>query len=644
MLTKSYIELEELVEKIVDNRGKSVPTSDAGIPLIATNCIKHSSIYPTFENIRFVTEEIHENWFRANLEPGDILFVNKGTPGRVCMVPNPVNFCAAQDMVGLRFKKHLDQRYMLAVLRSEEIQKAIQNNHVGVVIPHFRKKELLKLKLPIVQPNYQLTIGNFYFALSQKIELNNRINSELEAMAKLIYEYWFVQFDFPDANGKPYKASGGKMVWNEQLKREIPEGWDDGNLLDIGELAGGGTPSTKNLEFWGGDIPFFTPTDSENTVFKITTAQHITIEGLEKSSTKLFEKGTIFITARGTVGNINVAGKNMAMNQSCYAVKASEGSYPFLYFSVKSVVNYLKAKSSGSIFKSIVSNDIKFTHIAVAPLTHQKEFNSATLPIFESILNNQKQNQELAALRDWLLPMLMNGQVRVGVDSVVANRQTTQYPEFNEEINIAAEEQVKFVTESQPVLNFRNQAFSKQVLAGKVVSVFKDEPDFTHIKFQKIQFLAEHIAEADLNLNYYYQAAGPYDNRFMHSIADKFRASKWFDEKNYSYEPMEKLEQIDRYFEGDFKPKLEILDRLFTLLKGKTEAETEILATTYAVWNNRIILKQDVGAKYLIEDFFAWSNRKYQFSADQVLEAITWLVSNGFQPTGFGKELKRAKN
>ncbi|QIY82410.1 hypothetical protein HER18_02040 [Chryseobacterium sp. NEB161] len=178
-ISREYFELENLVDIIIDNRGKTVPTSSSGIPLIATNCIKQSSIYPTFENIRYITKEIYDNWFRAHLKPNDILFVNKGTPGRTCIVPDPVTFVAAQDMVGLRFKKELNPYYMLAVLRSKEIQNTVQNNYVGIVIPHFRKQELLKLKLPVIQKSIQDFIGNLYYVLSKKIELNNQINDNL---------------------------------------------------------------------------------------------------------------------------------------------------------------------------------------------------------------------------------------------------------------------------------------------------------------------------------------------------------------------------------------------------------------------------------------------------------------------------------
>ena len=190
--------LGELLKTIVDNRGKTVPPAEEGIPLIATNCIKESSLYPTFENIRFVREETHRTWFRAHLEPEDILFVNKGTPGRVCMVPDPVNFCAAQDMIGFRANLgRVNQRYLFAFLRSDWVKKTIENYHVGLAIPHFKKQDLDTITVPKRTKHDQEAIGNLYFSLSEKIELNNRINAELESLAKLLYDYWFVQFDFP---------------------------------------------------------------------------------------------------------------------------------------------------------------------------------------------------------------------------------------------------------------------------------------------------------------------------------------------------------------------------------------------------------------------------------------------------------------
>lgn len=273
----------------------------------------------------------------------------------------------------------------------------------------------------------QKKIASILSTLDSKIELNNKINAELEAIAKTIYDYWFVQFDFPISKeqakamgkpkleGKPYKSSGGSMVWNEELKREIPEGWGANNINRIGDLLGGGTPKTDNLEYWDGSIPFFTPSDTSGNYFSINTEKYISIEGLNNCSSDLFSKGTIFITARGTVGKLNIASKEMAMNQSCYAIKPKEGiNYYYLHQSCISLVQYLKAKANGSIFDAIVSNDIKLTLIPIPSSDMIRMYGERVEAVYESILNRLKENQELASLRDWLLPMLMNGQVKVG--------------------------------------------------------------------------------------------------------------------------------------------------------------------------------------------------------------------------------------
>lgn len=257
--------------------------------------------------------------------------------------------------------------------------------------------------------------ANVLSAIEDKIELNNRISAELEAMAKTLYDYWFVQFDFPNANGKPYKTSGGKMVYSPTLKREIPEGWEAGNILNVAHLLGGGTPTKTKPEYWNGTIPFFTPSDSDNNIYSVSTEDYITDEGLQNSSTRLFEPHTVFITARGSVGRLALNAVPMAMNQSCYALKAKNGiSYTFLFFLTKELIHHLEVKSSGSVFNSIVSSDIEYTNLALpSERTVIEEFSALAEPIFEKIEASTKENRQLSVLRDWLLPMLMNGQVTV---------------------------------------------------------------------------------------------------------------------------------------------------------------------------------------------------------------------------------------
>lgn len=294
------------------------------------------------------------------------------------------------------------------------IRRAIQNSATGSIQDNINIEYLTSLKFKIPVKNYQDKIVAVLSALDAKIECNNRINAELEAMAKTLYDYWFVQYDFPDANGKPYKSSGGKMLYNTALKREIPEEWRDSSILAVAALLGGGTPTKKKSEYWGGDIPFFTPTDADGAIFKFSTADYITEKGLNGSSTKLFGKHTVFVTARGSVGKLVLAGVDMAMNQSCYALRAKpEVSHVFLFFITKELIHHLQVKSSGSVFDSIVSNDIELTKLAIPTSDVIQKFALVVEPMFAKISNNTKENQQLAQLRDWLLPLLMNGQVTV---------------------------------------------------------------------------------------------------------------------------------------------------------------------------------------------------------------------------------------
>ena len=189
-----YKPFNKLVKKIIDNRGKTCPVVRSGFPLIATNCILNRNLYPIFENIRFVSQETYETWFRGHPEPGDMIFVLKGTPGRVNWVPDPVNFCIAQDMVAIRAnEQEVYPKYLFAALRSPIIQQEIENLHVGTLIPHFTKSDFDKLFIPCPSYKMQTYIGDTYFYFSQKIDLLQRQNATLEAMAETLFRQWFIE-------------------------------------------------------------------------------------------------------------------------------------------------------------------------------------------------------------------------------------------------------------------------------------------------------------------------------------------------------------------------------------------------------------------------------------------------------------------
>ena len=250
-------------------------------------------------------------------------------------------------------------------------------------------------------------------SIDEKIELNRKKIAELEALAKTIYDYWFVQFNFPDKNGKPYKSSGGRMVWNEQLKREVPEGWEVGPILKVSELKVGGTPSKKESSYWNGNIPFWGPTDFSDGIFQFHTAETITDVGFAHCSSDLLNENTTIITARGSIGKVAMAGRSMTMNQSCFAFEACDNCSPFVYHLARQLVAHLKSTSTGSVFNAFVASDLKNVFLLLGASHVRKAYSELVQPMFDGIKVYVKTIDELTVLRDSLLPLLMNGQVDV---------------------------------------------------------------------------------------------------------------------------------------------------------------------------------------------------------------------------------------
>ena len=423
-MSKKYSNLTSLLANIVDNRGKSVPVSDTGFQLIATNCIKHSSIYPTFENIRYVNDDIKNNWFRTHPEPNDIIFVNKGTPGRVCLVPDPVSFCFAQDMIGFRCDpEKIDYQYLFAILRSEYIQKKIENYHVGLVIPHFKKGDLDSLNIPrMASRAEELAIGELYLTLSKKIELNNRINTELEAMVKTLYDYWFVQFDFPNEEGKPYKSSGGKMVYNSILKREIPGGWSVDRLQPYINFKRGISYKSNEISDIQGKEFLNLNSFSLKGEFKIEGTKYFIGKYNQES---LVSSGGLVVAITDVTRNADIIGKAFIIPNifedgaliSCDVVSVTSERLNKFYleqlFNSTYYHSYIKYYASGTLVLHLNLNGINWFNTILPPVGLLNQFEKFCKPILKKKAVILKENKQLIELRDWLLPMLMNGQVTV---------------------------------------------------------------------------------------------------------------------------------------------------------------------------------------------------------------------------------------
>ncbi len=252
-----------------------------------------------------------------------------------------------------------------------------------------------------------------------KIELNNRINRELEQMAKLLYDYWFVQFDFPDINGKPYKSNGGKMVFNKELKREIPEGWEAGNLLSLGEIIGGSTPPREVSEYFTNDgTAWITPKDlSLNVGNKFITKGELDTSdsGIKVASLNIMPKGTILLSSRAPIGYLAISREKVTTNQGFKSFVPNKGfSTEFVYYSVKNMIPAIENNAAGSTFKEVSASTLKSIPVCLPIQSVVEKYTKIAKNIFHRQDLLELENQHLTILRDWLLPMLMNGQVRVG--------------------------------------------------------------------------------------------------------------------------------------------------------------------------------------------------------------------------------------
>ncbi|MBS1161493.1 MAG: hsdS [Proteobacteria bacterium] len=273
--------------------------------------------------------------------------------------------------------------------------------------------------LDLLLPDYdeQVKAGDLLFLLSQKIDCNNRINAELEAMAKTLYDYWFVQFDFPDANGKPYKSSGGKMVYNATLKREIPVGWEAKCFAELGSfknginydpsVGGSSTAQIVNVRNVSATSIFI----KENDLDVLNLDQN----DIDKH---LVTSDSILIARSGIPGATRMMAHCPPNTIYCGFIISLKVANPddklFLFFRLKQIEQSLLSQSSGSILKNVSQDTLKEIRIAMPPdgvRSVIEAFNTALNPIFGKLNSNHQENQKLVQLRDWLLPLLMNGQV-----------------------------------------------------------------------------------------------------------------------------------------------------------------------------------------------------------------------------------------
>lgn len=380
------------------------------------NCFKEN----TSKDNLFYTGEFREEFL---LEKGDIITPLTeqaiGLLGTTARIPESGKYIQSQDIALVKCKVgKIDPTFCYYLISSRLVRNQLSVAAQQTKIRHTSPDKIKACTVWIPELDDQKAIGRLLASLDEKIQLNKRINDNLEAMAKQLYDYWFVQFDFPNEEGKPYKSSGGAMVYNEKLKREIPQGWTAAKIKDVAQTYSGGTPTSTNSEYYdGGNIPWINSGELNNSIITSTT-NYITEEGLKNSSAKLYPQDTILVALYGaTAGKVSLLSFEACSNQAvCGVIPPNKIMTTYIRYYLFSLYEHFITLSSGSARDNISQETIKNTILPIPQEKILKEYSDAVAPIISKTIANQKEMENLTKQRDELLPLLLNGQASVNSD------------------------------------------------------------------------------------------------------------------------------------------------------------------------------------------------------------------------------------
>ncbi|MEW5138654.1 restriction endonuclease subunit S [Escherichia coli] len=345
------------------------------------------------------------------LEPGDIIFVrsngNKALVGRSLYIDINEKSLYSGFCIRARLKTDDFLPLFLAYYTRTNFFKSAITSVAGTNINNLNQDILGNIMIPHYSIGIQKSIVAVLTSIDEKIAINNRINAELEAMAKTLYDYWFVKFDFPDANGKPYKTSGGRMEYNATLKREIPAGWAVNTLSQIANITMGQSPAGESYNEDGIGTLFFQGSTDFGWLFP-TPRQYTT------SPTRMAKKGDILLSVRAPVGDMNIANADCCIGRGLAALNSKSRSDGFLFYVMKYFKQVFERRNAeGTTFGSMTKDDLHSLQVVCPEPGLLKRYDDIVSEYNKMIFTRSLENQDLIKLRDWLLPILMNGQVKI---------------------------------------------------------------------------------------------------------------------------------------------------------------------------------------------------------------------------------------
>ena len=311
----------------------------------------------------------------------------------------------AQRVACVRHNEFAEQDYLYYNIFSKKFIDYVNSIHTGSAIPHISQKQIEDYKILLPDLGTQRRIASILSSLDRKIELNKKINADLEEMAQAIFKNWFVDFE-------PFKD--GKFVDSELGM--IPEGWKVGRLVEIADVVGGSTPSKAKPEYYTQNgIAWLTPKDLSNhpAVYSSRGEIDITEEGYNSTSTKLMPKGTVLFTSRAPIGYISITQNDICTNQGFKSLVPKKAGTCFLYCFLKYVTPEIENKSTGSTFKEASGSLMKSLQVIMPEQKVFEDFETIVSPLFARIESLEKENSRLSLLRDTLLPRLMSGELEI---------------------------------------------------------------------------------------------------------------------------------------------------------------------------------------------------------------------------------------
>ena len=347
---------------------------------------------------------------------GDVLVANIRPYLKKVWYADSEGGCSSDVLVFRAMNGHCSS-FLYTVLMQDAFFDYAMSGAKGSKMPRGDKDQIMRYELPTLTPMEEENIGNMMVDIMSKINVNRQINDNLEAMAKQLYDYWFVQFDFPNEEGKPYKSSGGAMVYNERLKKEVPIDWEVENLIDFAEIKNGATPSTADEANYGGDIVWITPKDlsDQQSKFVYRGERNITKQGFDSCSTSMLPTNSVLMSSRAPIGLVSIAKHEVCTNQGFKSfIPKSISDSIYLYYYIKHHIKQIEQLGTGTTFKEVSRDDLcKFPILTIGAKDIYVQWIELQNGIADKQLALTKEIVALTKQRDELLPLLMNGQASV---------------------------------------------------------------------------------------------------------------------------------------------------------------------------------------------------------------------------------------